>query len=124
MSRLIKSSLLVALVGFAASASALEILGAKVLGSGQQAVLEMDVTYGGGCKEHSFELQLQGCFETFPVKCEANLVDLTVDDFCEALISKTVTFTLRELGLLDSYFERGSLKISAPSGQPVTVRLP
>lgn len=108
----------------AGSVSALEILKAQVVGAGEEAALEMQVVYGGGCKTHQFELQMDLCMESFPVQCRARLVDLTTDDFCEAMISKTVTFSLRELGLLDSYYQRASLEISASFGNPAVVRLP
>jgi len=106
------------------NASALEILNAQVVGAGEEAALEMQVVYGGGCKKHQFEFQMDNCMESFPVQCRARLVVLTTDDFCEALISETVTFSLREFGLLDAYYERASLEISASFGKPAVVRLP
>ncbi|HRK09072.1 MAG TPA: hypothetical protein PLZ57_14990 [Pseudobdellovibrionaceae bacterium] len=116
--------LMAAFLWSASSASALEILNAQIVGAGEEAALEMNVVYGGGCKTHQFELQMDYCMESFPVQCRARLVDLTTDDFCEAMISKTVTFSLRELGLLDSYYQRASLEISASFGTPAVVRLP
>jgi hypothetical protein len=50
-------------------------------------------------------------------------------DFCEAMITKKVSFSLKEYELDDGYYSRGTLTIYGdigPSGKPstATVRLP
>lgn len=124
MFQALKVAIVVGLMGVGGSASALEIYDAQIIGSGDAATLQMNVGFPGGCKTHQFELQLQGCYETFPVRCQARLVDLTTDDFCEAFVTQPVSFGLKELGLLDSYYQRGSLEITASVGQPALIRLP
>lgn len=86
--------------------------------------ITLDVVYAGGCKKHDFQLDLQLCRETFPVQCEAKLVDNTKDDFCEALVSEEVTFSLAGEGLADPYYSGGSLRISGDNGSSVDLKLP
>lgn len=86
--------------------------------------LELDVAYGGGCEEHRFDLQVDMCLESHPVKCDAKLIHDSNGDACEAYISRTVEFSLSELGLNDAYFSRGSLTINGDGGTKVTVILP
>jgi hypothetical protein len=82
------------------------------------------VFYGGGCKEHTFKLEVGACLETFPVQCGAKLVDLTNDDFCEALITKKISISLKKAGLRDSYFSGASIGISGDDNVTFTVSLP
>jgi len=88
--------------------------------------VELNVTYGGGCSEHSFKLELiNGCRESFPVQCDLNLVH-TADkpDFCEALISKNLELDLPNGMLNDSYFERAFLSIFSYGELGVIFQLP
>lgn len=87
-------------------------------------VITLDVIYSGGCKKHDFELDLQLCRESFPVQCEAKLVDKTTDDYCEALVARQVTFSLKDEGLLDKYYSGGSLRITGDAQSSVTLTLP
>ena len=91
----------------------------------------VNVTYGGGCETHTFTLNVGGCFETYPVRCSAELVETITNgmDICEALINKDVVINLAKYCLDDSYFSRGSLTITGDktmTGKPssATVRLP
>ncbi len=93
--------------------------------------LLIDVSYGGGCKKHTFTLKVSGCQETYPVSCKAKLIEKTVGGFdaCEALISETVKMNLADLRMNDSYFANGSLTITGDmdmNGKPssATVTLP
>lgn len=54
--------------------------------------VDLDITYGG-CKEHAFELKMGDvCAESIPAYCSAKLVHTKgADDFCEALISETIS---------------------------------
>ncbi len=92
-------------------AQAAEVLSANLDAAGKNILV--DVSYGGGCKEHTFKLKLGGCLESFPVQCSAQLVETVVGgpDFCEAIVGKTVKFSLKKCGLTDSYFKGGSLTI-------------
>ena len=87
-------------------------------------VIVFDVVYAGGCKKHDFELDLQLCRETFPVQCEARLVDNTKDDYCEAIVSAQVEFSLKGEGLTDPYYSGGSLRIGGDNGSSVDLTLP
>lgn len=91
----------------------------------------VDVSYGGGCKKHTFSLNMKGCAESFPVKCQAQLVRKTVGgfDMCEAIIGETVKINLAKYRLDESYYSRGSLTITGDmnsNGKPssATVILP
>ncbi len=86
--------------------------------------ITLEVTYAGGCKKHDFDLDVQLCRESFPVQCEAKLVDKTKDDFCEALVSAEVTFSLKGEGLTDPYYSGGSLRISGDNGSSADFKLP
>jgi hypothetical protein len=115
-------------LAFAQTTFAAQVLGVKLDASKQN--LLIDVRYGGGCKKHEFSLQLQGCLESFPVQCKAQLLHKHNNDFCEAMISETVVISLKESGIEGSYFKRGSLTIMGDrdftSNKPTqaTVRLP
>jgi hypothetical protein len=106
-----KLKLLVLATLFTAGAQAAEVLSAK-LDAAKKNIL-VDVSYGGGCKDHVFKLKLGGCLESFPVQCSAQLVETVVDgpDFCEAIVGETVKFSLKKYGLTDGYFKGGSLTI-------------
>lgn len=111
------------------SAVAAEVKSAKLDASKKNILV--DVSYGGGCKKHTFSLQLGSCMESYPVQCSAKLVESIEGGFdgCEALKYETVVFNLKQYGLTDSYFSKGSLTISGDknfSGKvsSATVRLP
>ncbi len=91
----------------------------------------VDVSYGGGCKKHTFTLKMGACLETYPVQCSAELVEKTIGGFdaCEAIVGQTVTINLAKYRLDEAYFTRGSLAITGDrdmNGQPssATVILP
>lgn len=72
----------------------------------------VSVTYGGGCKVHDFTLKLSGCRESFPVQCDAQLIETTLrPDLCEAMITETIEFDLRDYDLDDPYYSGASLTI-------------
>jgi hypothetical protein len=99
------SILLIALCSIL-STQAAQVKSAKIVGD----KLLVDVTHGGGCGEHHYDLKLGLCYETNPVQCEAELIHET-NDPCEAFVYKTVEFSLENKGLTDSYFRNGSLTI-------------
>ncbi|NUM89524.1 MAG: hypothetical protein HUU37_10000 [Bdellovibrionales bacterium] len=105
----------------ASPAMALTVTDARVVGGN----LEVDVRYGGGCKEHSFYLEMRGCAESYPVQCNLLVKDHTTDDHCEALLGKTVVFNLAKHKLDDPYYNGASLRIGGVGQQnTVNVRLP
>lgn len=61
--------------------------------------LTIDMTYGGGCREHRFALYARPYFmESYPVQIDICLVHDGDDDNCEALIMDSVCFDLRRIG--------------------------
>ncbi len=86
--------------------------------------IEVDLVYSGGCKEHKFELQMEGCLESMSVQCTANILDTTTDDYCEALVGKRVSFSLEEYNLNNEYFRGASIRIQGENKSFATVRLP
>lgn len=65
-------------------------------------VLELDVQYGGGCREHDLDLVAWGGFlESLPVQVNVLLSHDAQDDACEALIMRTLRFDL--VPLKDEY---------------------
>jgi hypothetical protein len=104
------------------STEAAEIVGGKFYSS--EGIIELQVRFAGGCKEHRFELQMKGCFESLPVKCTAQLVDLTTDDFCEAIVGQTIRLSTAQYGLQSEYYRGASIRILGDNGTAATVRLP
>lgn len=105
------------------STNAAEIRGGRFIEA--KNVIELDVIYSGGCKQHSFSLDIGSCMESNPVQCaEVQLVDHTVGDYCEALIRKTIEISLSSAGLDDSYYNGASLTINGDRNSSVNLRLP
>ena len=75
--------------------------------------VELNVSYGGGCAQHSFELQLVGgCAESMPVKCYLNLVHSTdQQDLCRKIIVQNLELNLPEGMLTENYYRRALLNI-------------
>ncbi len=120
-----KLLLTIAISLFAFTATATEIRDARV--NLENMTLEVDLSFGGGCEEHVFDLQMGMCLESFPVQCEATLLHSTKSgnpDFCEAYLHQTAVFSLEEKGLLDSYYSRASLTILGSGDSKASVRLP
>lgn len=93
------------------TAQAAEVLSATLDAAGKNILV--DVSYGGGCKKHTFSLKVGGCLESMPVQCTAILVE-TIEggvDFCEAIIHTTAKINLKKAGLSGSYYKKASLKI-------------
>lgn len=105
-----KKAFLIAIISLINSHSFAAIVKSAKLDASEKNIL-IDVVYGGGCAKHDFALKLDGCYESYPVQCEAKLVDQTVD-YCEALVSDTVVIPLAKYGLNDSYYQHGSLTIT------------
>lgn len=91
--------LLTSLGSFAAIVNSAAVVGKSVV---------VDVTYGGGCREHKFKLKLNPvCLESFPSQCSANLIETVVNgpDFCEAIINKKIRFNIKKNNLSkDTYW--------------------
>ncbi len=108
---------------FAIAAQAAVINSAEV----KNGNLEISVSYGGGCEEHAFKLEVGSCLESYPVQCrEAKLIHTMPNGFdaCEAYITETVIISLEEAGLSDSYYTRASLIINGSNDSKVAVSLP
>lgn len=91
----------------------------------EKKAIELDVVYGGGCSEHKFTLDIGACQETFPVGCHSvKLVDLTKNDFCEAIISRKILLPLADVGLNQPYFDRAALTIHGDDNSKVAITLP
>ena len=90
----------------------------------ERQTIELDVTYGGGCKQHQFTLEIGQCQETYPVSCPSvRLVDLTNDDLCEALITRKISLPLAKHGLDDKYYSGASLVIKGDDDKQVSIVL-
>lgn len=101
---------------------AAEIKGARV--NMETSSIEIDVAYGGGCKEHKFDLEIGSCMESYPVQCLADLKHDSNGDFCEAYLQQTLSFSIAELGLTDSYYTNGSLTIFGSNNSSATIKIP
>jgi hypothetical protein len=60
-------------------------------------ILEISISYGGGCKQHTFEVLWDGVVYTDP-PCFMNLLIIhnANDDNCEALITETISIDLKK----------------------------
>lgn len=87
--------------------------------------IDVDVSYGGGCEEHAFKLEIGMCLESFPVQCSAEVLDVSAKpDFCEAFLHQTVSFKLADYGLNDNYFSGALITIGGEGKEGASVRLP
>lgn len=79
--------------------------------------LIIDLEYSGGCNPHRFSLEWDGSqLESSPPQYVLNLVDLTAEDPCEAIIPEQVRFDMDAPGIS---FERPStLRVRTPGGGP------
>ena len=86
--------------------------------------LVLKVQYGGGCKDHVFQLKLVRCLETSPVQCSAVLIDKTEDDFCKMIKVEDVILSLKDLGWNTAYYSKASVSIQSTSGAKLSIALP
>ncbi|CAF1451670.1 unnamed protein product [Rotaria sordida] len=86
--------------------------------------IELNVQYSGGCDEHKFQLKIGTCLESYPVQCDAKLIDLTTNDYCKALIQRKVLIDLHEAGLDNSYYTGASILIHGARDSKTRVILP
>ncbi len=103
--------LITALALSSLGAHAAEVLSANLDRTGKNILV--DVSYGGGCKKHTFSLKVGGCLESYPVQCRAVLVE-TIEggfDMCEAIVHTTAKINLKKAGLTDSYYKGATLTI-------------
>lgn len=85
----------------------------------QGGLLSLNLSYGGGCKAHSFDLVAWGGWqESEPVRVEVLLAHDSQGDMCEALLTETLRF---DLGALRRAYE-STYGISA-GGQTIVLRL-
>lgn len=67
--------------------------------------LTLQVSYGGGCREHGFRLYMQPVFaESHPVRANLYLSHNADDDPCDAWITEDLTFDVRKIAEL--YYEQ------------------
>lgn len=84
-------------------------------------LLEVSLSFGGGCRSHRFELLLSpACLETYPAQCHAEIAHVEgSDDPCEAMLFESVKFPL------DSYDQRPSfLTVTSSNGTSAQVYVP
>jgi hypothetical protein len=64
-------------------------------------ILDVYVTYGGGCGDHEFILLGRPAFmESFPVQIDLYVHHGNIDDYCDAIVSDTLCFDLRRVAEL------------------------
>lgn len=86
--------------------------------------IDINIQYGGGCAEHEFQLQIGACRETYPVQCDAKLIDLTTNDYCKALIYRKISIDIHKAGLHTSYYTGASIQIHGAGTSKVLITLP
>lgn len=65
--------------------------------SGETDILRVYATYAGGCREHVFTLQLEGCDTTLPARASAQLFDDSADDSCGGKFKRILQYDMRNL---------------------------
>ena len=61
-------------------------------------ILSLNISYTGGCKEHSFELISNGLYaKSLPPQITTYLKHQSNDDTCEKIIEKTITYDISKL---------------------------
>ncbi len=64
-------------------------------------VLEIYVSYGGGCGDHEFILLGRPNFmESYPVQIDLYVHHRNIDDYCDAIVSDTLCFDVRRVAEL------------------------
>jgi hypothetical protein len=63
--------------------------------------LVLDLTYSGGCAEHTIDLAATGWQKTDPPAVEAKIVHENLDP-CDALLRETISFDLSDLQYADN----------------------
>jgi hypothetical protein len=113
---------LIALAALSTATFSAEIKATRV--NSETKSIEIDVAYGGGCEKHDFKLEIGACLESYPVQCFAELKHDSNGDFCEAYIQETLSFSIKELGLDDEYYELGSIDIIGDNNTRKSISLP
>lgn len=69
-------------------------------------IITLNITYGGGCKEHCFSLYMSPAvfLESYPVQANLYLRHDSNGDQCEALINEDISFNLSPVALLNKIF--------------------
>lgn len=81
--------------------------------------ITIDVVYGGGCKEHKFDVKpVSGCLESRPAICKLELVETVVDgpDLCEAVVARTLVFNADDLGIVGAYYDEALITVVSSDG--------
>lgn len=90
----------------------------------KQNAIRINVRYRGGCSTHQFRLETNPCRESFPVQCDSELIDLTVDDSCKRLVKKTILISLKDAELDTDYYRGASITLKGSGGSKRLVVLP
>jgi hypothetical protein len=61
-------------------------------------ILEIEVSYGGGCREHDFDLQFNGLYKkSMPAQAAIWLVHENQGDACRAMIQKKLYYNISSI---------------------------
>jgi len=63
------------------------------------------------------------CLKIYPLQCNAKLIDLTTNDYCEALIYRIVSVSVDEAGLDDRYYTDASINIQDAGNSNISMTL-
>lgn len=87
------------------SLASVDILSASFDGTSNN--ITMEVVYGGGCMEHSFELEFSPiCLQSMPLQCSAQLKHTQGEkDPCKARIFKSLTFSAAKFTSRPAYLD-------------------
>jgi hypothetical protein len=102
--------------------SAAEIKGGHL--NDTKTAIILDVAYGGGCREHTFSLQVDSCLETSPAHCVAKLIEDPHGDACEAFFYRSIEIPLASAGLNQSYYSGANITIKGDRDSSVSFKLP
>ena len=69
----------------------------RLVWNGEADTLRVYITYGGGCREHEFSLQLEDCDTTLPARASAQVLDTGLDDHCGGRYRRILQYDMRNL---------------------------
>lgn len=69
----------------------------RLVWRGEEDILRVYTSYRGGCLEHTFSLQLEGCDTTLPARALASLLDSAADDNCGSSYKRILQYDMRNL---------------------------
>gem|GEM_PF-6346949 len=87
-------------------------------------LVSVDLTYFGGCIEHTFKVSPPLCTKSIPASCTVQVLDVTEGlDTCEAVVPTRAQFSFQEMGISPGETGVSSLTFLGDDGSAAKVSL-